>query len=207
MAGRDVKPNRTRRHDGNGKEAIVAAALRTFYQRGYFGTSIRDIAAEADMTAASLYHHFSGKQEILRVVMTAIMQDSLATTRDALVGAGSSPSEQLAALVRSWVEFHANRQVEARVGASELRSLDEAGRELVVALRDEQEHMFLAVVRRGAEAGDFATPDPREAARAIINMGTAVSLWYRRDGDLPPVELGEIYARLALATAQARHTG
>lgn len=199
-----MKPNR-KRHDGNrtGKDAIVAAALRTFYQRGYFGSSIRDIAAEADMTAASLYHHFTGKQEILRVVMTAIMQDSLETTRDALLRAGAAPHEQLAALMRSWVQFHASRQVEARVGASELRSLDEIGRELVVALRDEQENMFLAVIRRGAEEGAFMAPDPREAARAIINMGTAVATWYRRDGDLPATKLGDIYARLALATAQS----
>jgi AcrR family transcriptional regulator len=199
-----VKPDR-KRHDGKGtgKDAIVAAALRTFYRRGYFGSSIRDIAAEADMTAASLYHHFAGKQEILRVVMTAIMQDSLETTRDALLRAGSAPHEQLAALMRSWVQFHASRQVEARVGASELRSLDEIGRELVVALRDEQENMFLAVIQRGAEEGAFMTPDPREAARAIINMGTAVAMWYRRDGDLPAAELGDVYARLALATAQS----
>jgi AcrR family transcriptional regulator len=204
MSGRDVAPERTGRRDGVGKDVIAAAALRTFSERGYFGTSIRDIAAAADMTAASLYHHYSSKQDILRVVMTAIMQDALQTTRDGLVRAGSTPAEQLTGLVRSWVEFHAARQIEARVGAAELHCLQAEGRELVVALRDEQEHMFLSVIRRGVENGAFRTPHPREAARAIINMGTAVATWYRKDGGITSAKLAETYVTLALATVEAR---
>lgn len=204
MSRRDVTPLRTGRRDGVGRDVIVAAALRTFYEHGYFGTSIRDIANEAGMTAASLYHHFSSKQDILRLIMTVIMQDALKTTREALLRAGATPSEQLAGLVRAWVEFHASRQIEARVGASELHCLEPDNRSLVVALRDEQEHMFLSVVQRGAEDGVFATTHPREAARAVINMGTSVAYWFRSDGNTSPADLADIYVSLALATVESK---
>jgi len=54
------------------------------------------------------------------------------------------------------------------------------------------------------EVGDFGTAYPVEAARAILNMGTAVATWFRADGRLTPAELAEIYVRLALATVEHR---
>lgn len=188
-----------KRRSADGRSDIEAAALRTFYERGYYGTSTRDLAAAADMTAASLYHHFTNKQDILRSVMTQIMHEALRTTRAALLRAGSSPADQLAALVRAWVEFHALRQIEAKVGLAELNSLEIEGRRVVVALRDEQELMFREVVERGCALGDFQTAHPVEAARAILNMGTAVATWFRVDGSRTSGELAETYSELALA--------
>jgi AcrR family transcriptional regulator len=201
------KPARQRRRAAEGREIIEKAALRAFFARGYHGTSTRDIASEAGMTAASLYHHFESKQEILRVLMTQIMQDALSTTRAAVLRSGGSPVEQLRGLVRAWVEFHAVRQPEARVGLAELNSLEPEGRRLVVALRDEQEHMFREVVQRGVESGDFATTHPTEASRAIVNMGTAVATWYRTGGSDTPEQVAETYADLAVAMVVARPDG
>ena len=44
---------------------ILLAGLALFGDRGYHGTSIRDIAAEAGMQSASLYSHFASKEAIL----------------------------------------------------------------------------------------------------------------------------------------------
>lgn len=199
------KVTRQRRRAAEGREVIEQAALRAFYVRGYHGTSTRDIASEAGMTAASLYHHFESKQEILRILMTQIMQEALATTRAAVLGSGGRPTEQLSSLMRAWVEFHARRQVEARVGLSELNSLEADGRRLVVALRDEQESMFREVIRRGVETGEFETTHPTEASRAILNMGTAVATWFRSDGPETPAQVAATYVDLALAMVVARN--
>lgn len=204
MPGRDVKPLRRGRRDGNGRDVIIAAALKNFYERGYHGTSVRDIAVIAEMTPASLYYHFSSKEEILRVVMTLTMHDVLSATRVALLRAGGSPREQLAALMKAWILFHADRQIEARVQAAELHSLDSESRVAVVALRDEQERLFVDVIQRGVQDEDFATPYPRESARAVINMGTAVATWFDRQGSLSSDEVASIYVELALAMVRAR---
>lgn len=192
-----------RRRRADGRAEIEAAALQAFFVRGYHGTSVRDIAAETSMTPGSLYHHFANKQDILRVVMTQIMQEALAVTRAALVRSGSGPRQQLTALVEAWVEFHARRQVEARVGLSELNSLESEGRRVVVALRDEQELMFRDVVVRGVDEGTFSTAHPIEAARAVVNMGTSVATWFHPDGRVSVGELARTYADLALATVEA----
>jgi AcrR family transcriptional regulator len=192
----------SRQRTRGGKEVVLKAAIANFTELGYHGTSMRDIARDAGVTVASIYHHYPSKQEILAEIMAKTLSDVIASTRNALMGAGSSASDQLCAVVRAWVEFHTTRQAEALIGASELRSLEAGGRKLIVALRDEQEGLFRDVIERGAELGEFATPYPREAARAVINMGRSVATWYRPDGGVTSDQMAERYAELALATVR-----
>jgi len=183
-----------------GKDVVLLAAVDNFARLGYHGTTMRDIARDAGITVASIYHHFPSKQRMLQDIMARTLSDLLALTRGALLRAGASPVEQLDAGVRAWVLFHTSRRAEALIGASEIRSLDEPGRRLVVALRDEQEAMFRDVVARGVAEGSFTTPYPREAVRAIISMGNAIASWYRPGGELSAEETADRYAALALAT-------
>ena len=45
-------------------DRIIEVAIRTFADRGYAGTSMREIADELGITKAALYYHFPGKEEI-----------------------------------------------------------------------------------------------------------------------------------------------
>ena len=187
----------------SGRDAVLDAAVDHFQRVGYHGTSMRDIATRAGFTVASIYNHFPSKQRILQEIMTTILTDALASTRTAVLRAGSRPHDQLRALMHAWLVFHTERRDEAVVGATEIRSLDTDGRRLVVALRDEQEGLFRDVVQYGVETGDFRTPYAAEAVRALIAMGTSVASWYRPGGDLTPHQMGDRYARLALGLVEA----
>lgn len=183
----------------------MSSAIRNFTERGYHGTSMRNIAADANVTVASIYHHFASKQDVLQAIMVKSLSDVISSTRMALLGAGTDPAAQLGALVHAWILFHTDRQAEAQIGASELRSLDGPGRKLIVTLRDEQQRMFQDVVDRGITAGDFTTRYPREAARAVINMGYSVASWYSASGDVAPGEMADRYVELALGTVGYAH--
>jgi AcrR family transcriptional regulator len=195
---------RTTTQARSGKGVVVESAVRLFREVGFHGTSIRGIADGAGITAASIYHHFESKQEILQEIMVVALRDSNQATRQAVLAAGGAPADQLAAMVRAWVLFHTTRQPEALIGATEIRSLDAPGRALVITLRDEQEHFFRDVVRRGVETGVFRTPvPPAEVTRAIIDMGTSVSAWYSSAGGIPPAEMADHYAEIALGMVRA----
>lgn len=181
-----------------GRQVVLDAALLNFNDRGYHGTSMRDIARDADMKVASIYHHFGSKQQILQEIMRRVLQDSLAVTRRAILRAQGGPEAQLRELVRAWVVFHATRRHDALVGASELRSLDPLGRELVVALRAEQKGLFAEVVARGVDEGVFTVAFPDEAVRGIAGMGQSVCTWWHPGGPLDADELAERYVELAL---------
>jgi AcrR family transcriptional regulator len=184
---------------GEGRDIILDAAVKNINERGYHGTSMRDIARDAKITAPSIYHHFSSKQEILQDIMVRALGDALSMTRNAVLRAGPEPADQLSAIVMAWIRFHTTHQPDALVGATEIRSLDHEGRRLVVALRDEQENMFRDIIDRGVSDGRFTTRFPHEVARAVVAMGYTVANWYQAAGPLSPEELALRYADMALA--------
>jgi AcrR family transcriptional regulator len=51
------------------RDRILDVAEALFAARGFSGTSMRDIAADADLTAASLYNHFAGKEALYGAVL------------------------------------------------------------------------------------------------------------------------------------------
>ena len=188
----------------SGRAPIVDSAIANFTERGYHGTSMRDIAAGAGVTVASIYHHFASKQDVLVEIMAATMSDLVASTTAAAHAAPDTATDRLCAVVETWILFHTERRAEALIGASEIRSLEPAGRARVVGLRDEQEALFRSIIAAGVEAGEFGTAYPDEAARAVLRMGSAVASWYRADGDLSPRQLAERNRDLALGTVRAR---
>ncbi len=53
------------------RERLLEAALQQFTDNGYHGTSMRQIAAAAEMAVGGIYNHFSSKEEILKAVILA----------------------------------------------------------------------------------------------------------------------------------------
>jgi AcrR family transcriptional regulator len=56
----------------NTKQAILDAALDLFAERGYFGTSMRQIARAVGVRESALYHHFESKQAVFRQILTTL---------------------------------------------------------------------------------------------------------------------------------------
>jgi AcrR family transcriptional regulator len=52
------------------RQIILETALDLFMQQGYHGTSMRQLAAEAEITPATIYHHFEGKEEIFIALLS-----------------------------------------------------------------------------------------------------------------------------------------
>lgn len=50
------------------REAIIDFALTVFAERGFAAAQLEDIAARAGVTRGAVYHHFSGKEELHRIV-------------------------------------------------------------------------------------------------------------------------------------------
>lgn len=57
-------------HGGRGtRDAIVAAAARSFADNGYRGTRLHAIASEVGIQKASIFHYFASKEELYRAVL------------------------------------------------------------------------------------------------------------------------------------------
>ncbi|MFJ9243869.1 TetR/AcrR family transcriptional regulator [Streptomyces sp. NPDC101776] len=162
---------------------ILKAALGLFAEQGYHGTTIREIARDAGLSVPGVYHHYRSKQDVLVDLMVTVLGELLTRTRSAVDAVDEADvSARFDALVSELVRFHAERREEAFVASTELRGLDPDNRRRVVALRDEQQAMLEACIASGCDRGVFATPYPREAARAVAVLCVGVASWYRPGG-------------------------
>lgn len=84
------------------RRAILDAALSLFAEKGYFGTSLRDIAAVVGVRESALYNYFRGKEALFNALMTAAQErkaERLAAVIDSPVVDVRSRLERLAAFV------------------------------------------------------------------------------------------------------------
>jgi AcrR family transcriptional regulator len=63
MNTREPQARRDRRED------ILNASLNLFAEKGFHGTSMRDIARAADITEGLIYHYFASKRDLFRAII------------------------------------------------------------------------------------------------------------------------------------------
>lgn len=81
------------------QDEILLAALKLFAEKGYFNTSLTDIAEAAGLkTTSALYQHFKSKQTIAAALYANIF-DSLNISVDDIRRRNQKPSEQLRGIV------------------------------------------------------------------------------------------------------------
>ncbi|MEC4748301.1 TetR/AcrR family transcriptional regulator [Methylomicrobium sp. Wu6] len=81
------------------QDEILLAALKLFAEKGYFNTSLTDIADAAGVKGTSgIYHHFKNKQMIAAALYANIF-DSLNVSIDDIRRKNQKPSEQLRGIV------------------------------------------------------------------------------------------------------------
>lgn len=81
------------------QDEILLAALKLFAEKGYFNTSLGDIAEAAGIkTGSGLYQHFKNKQAIAEALYANII-DSLSVSIDEIRRRNGKPSEQLREIV------------------------------------------------------------------------------------------------------------
>ncbi|BDH57108.1 TetR/AcrR family transcriptional regulator [Tsukamurella sp. PLM1] len=182
---------------------LLSAAAEAFAERGFHGTTTRDIAGAAGMSPAAVYVHYKSKEQLLHQLSVVGHQRILDVLRE-VDDAERSPAERLSAALRAFATHHASAHTSVRVVNYELEALTEEHRAEVVALRREITRRIRTIVDAGVEDGSFDTPDPGMATIAVLSSGIDIGRWYHDGGPITPERIGDFYADLALRTVGAR---
>jgi AcrR family transcriptional regulator len=173
-------------------DRVLASAAKLFREKGYAGTSTRELAASAGLQSASLYHHIGTKEDLLyRLSVTTL--EEVADLFGRVVAEGSDPVATLERLVRSYVELLLEERDRHAAMLNELRALSAQRRVEVVELRDRNVALVRDVVGRAQQAGGVRSDiDPKYATLALFNLLNWTIFWYDPDGDLDPASIGEM---------------
>jgi AcrR family transcriptional regulator len=68
------------------RDALIAAGLELFAERGYAGVGTEEIVKRARVTRGALYHHFTDKADLFRAVHERVEQDLVAAVAAKMEG-------------------------------------------------------------------------------------------------------------------------
>ncbi|WP_096269703.1 forespore capture DNA-binding protein RefZ [Paucisalibacillus globulus] len=99
--------------DSPTKSKVVEAASTLFYQKGFHGTSVRDIAEKASVNVSSVSYYFKGKQGLLEYAISKYYEEYLTIVETTLEESqDASPIEKLKKLVHRIIQYkHMNLQL------------------------------------------------------------------------------------------------
>lgn len=185
------------------KNQIYDAAERLFSERGYHGTTMREIARELQIEGASLYSHISGKQALLYEIVLRGSEQFLQAARAAYELADPA-RVRLHELMRRHLAIMAESKPRAIVHFHEWRHLDEEYQAVIRARRDKYESYVRAILREGVAAGEFAAYDERLVGVEILALLNWTYQWYKPGGTWNADELAERFFELLMRGLQPR---
>lgn len=177
-----------RRAERHTSESLLAVAVDVFNVRGYDGTSMEDLAKAAGITKSSIYHHVSGKEELLRLAVTRALDGLFGVLAEPGATEGAAVDRFAYVVRRTCLELvdklpYVTLLLRVRGNTqTERAALDR---------RREFDHRVAELAAAAVADGDLrADLEPRLTSRLVFGLVNSVVEWYRPEG----LETGEAVA-------------
>ena len=173
--------------DNAKRAAIVEAASDAFFDVGYAGSSIEQIAADAGVSKVTVYNHFGDKRALFAAAVERECEKMRGYFSIEAVSPDRSIRERLTAIGKAMFAFLSRPemiQFERRI-AAETEQDPEIGRAFLEAGPWRMKTAFSAFLAHSAAQGELAIDDPQLAAEQFVSMCKGMGDLERRFGELP----------------------
>jgi AcrR family transcriptional regulator len=152
-------------------ETILLAAMRRFEQFGYSKTTMAEIAADCDMSAANIYRYFENKLEIGAQLARRCLAEECGALKE-VIESGASACARLEGFLLANLRYTYQRWSEQ----PRINELVEAiARERTDVVQDHiqfKQELITRLIEEGNRSGEFASPDPARTAEAVLVAST-----------------------------------
>ena len=186
-----------RNNESNRREELLRVSARLFREKGFDGTTIRDISAAAGMHSGSPFYHFRTKQDILVAVMEQGLAEGLHSLEVAMAG-GASAEQRFLRMIRAQIgTILEDGNDFIPVMLYDWRSLTPENRRRIVELKDRYDALWQQVIDELKRAGHMRG-DAQLVRLLILGAVNWTGTWYRPGRRLSLDEIAEGAARLFL---------
>ena len=164
------------------KARMLKAAAECFNQKGYSGTSLRNVADVLGLTDAALYYYVRNKEEL--VYLCYVRAADLG--REAMDRARADGQDGMDVMLR-YFRYHIEMMVGDRgpiAIMSEIPSLKPEHREEVLELSRRHSTNFEEILEAGIKDGSIAKCNIRMTGNAIMGSINWIPKWYHGDADM-----------------------
>ncbi|MEV6757871.1 TetR/AcrR family transcriptional regulator [Streptomyces sp. NPDC051214] len=169
----------TTRRDTYTPETLLTVAVRVFNERGYDGTSMEHLSKAAGISKSSIYHHVSGKEELLRRAVSRAL--------DGLFGILTEDHARVGTAVQR-LEHVTRRTVEVLIAELPYVTLllrvrgNTDTERWAMERRREFDQQVADLLKEAVADGDLRSDvELRLATRLLFGMINSIVEWYRPD--------------------------
>lgn len=171
------------------KDEIIRTAAKLFKEKGYSAVTMRDLATEMGMKAASLYNHINSKQEILKEIIISLAEEFTSGLQE-IQKSNKSNIDKL----KDVIELHVNITSKNTYGMASLNNnwmhLEEK-LEYYLQLRSNYEDEFRNVLQQGVKNNEIINGNIEVMLFSILSTLRSLYLWIPKKEDLNPEELSQ----------------
>lgn len=170
------------------REFVIEKAAKLFREKGFSATSMRDLAEEVGVEAASLYNHIQSKAEILQEICFRTA-NTLTQNLENIESSTTSAIEKITSILRFHIQQMVNNYEESQVADREWRHLTEPYLSNFKTQRRGYRQRMANIITEGIQKNQIK---PIDAATAVIIMLHAVSgveSWHRSMEKISPEQL------------------
>ncbi len=185
---------------------IIQEATRLFAERGFSGTSLKDIADATGLTRPALYHYVKNKDELLEKLVIELVQGPAQALRDIREDPDIGPREKLRRMAYEVALRQATEPDRFKLLARSEADLPPALADLHLSGRREVLREMVTVIEAGISAGELRAINPRIAALSVLGQCNWVAWWHHPGGDSSE-HVATTIADLAVASVAADDPG
>ncbi len=170
------------------KTEIITVAAQLFKEKGYSAVTMRDIAQEMDIKAASLYNHIKSKQEILVLIIIEIAEEFTTTMND-VVTSSESTIKKIEKIIQLHIDITLRDANALACLNNDWMHLADAELYYFIKMREAYEDNFRTIIKKGMEEGTIAKINLEVIMFSTLSTLRTLYLWYGKKKSPDPAVL------------------
>jgi AcrR family transcriptional regulator len=158
------------------KKEILKTAAILFKNRGYSAITMRDLAGEMDIKAASLYNHISGKHEILAHLILKVAHE-FSQGMKVVMDKDNSAFAKAEHLINLHIKIALKYTAEIAVLNNDWMHLEGLEYQEYIELRKEYEKNFKIILENGIASGEFKAFHVDTMLFTLLSTLRSIYLW------------------------------
>ena len=170
------------------KDTIIEKASKLFREKGFGAASMRDLAENVGVEAASLYNHIQSKSEILQEIIFRTANDCNVQL-DSLENSGMNSLKKIESLIRFHVKMMMDRFDDYCVMINEWIHLSEPYLTNFTTQRRNYVQRMEAIIKDGISNKEMKPVLPYVAMLTILSSVRGLEFWHRSGKKVTPQEI------------------
>lgn len=170
---------------------LLKVAAECFNQKGFSGTSLKDVARKLNITDAALYYYVKNKEELVNLCYVRAL-DLGQSALDRAIEEGGTALEQLELFIRYQIMGVCGDEGPVAV-MSEVPALEPDHREYVLKRATEHSKKITRLIESGIENGTMSSPNPIASCDAILGALNWIPKWYKPESSLSEAQIVEAF--------------